>query len=419
MLRTVAQSPGLRIVLGMTITEPLVPLAAFGLDPAVLHLNHGSFGAASRVALEAQSEARRALEASTMRFMVRDWQGLIDAARARVAQFVGSDPADLIMIPNPTAGVASIASSLPWERGDSVVVTDHGYRACLNTMLRLVETRGIRIVTVALPLPIRSPSEVVSRVVDAIAAEPRCRLALVDHVTSPTGLVLDIASIAAGIVKAAPHVRLIADAAHSPGQVELDLAALGAQGVAYAVAALHKWPCAPKGSSLLWARRDYRDELRPVITSHGESPSFGPANRFHARFDWSGTHDPTPYLATPAAIDDLAARGGGWPVIRARNHALVLAARNLLLERLGGGASPIAPDEMHGSMAALAITLPDGAEPPAVQAQLLDEGIELPLFGLPGWGTFMRISAHVYNQLGDYERLADALLTRGIRGRAL
>jgi isopenicillin-N epimerase len=403
----------------MSITEPLVPLEAFALSKAVLHVNHGSFGAAPRAALEAQAEARSALEAATMRFMLRDWQGRLDATRAAIAAFVGSDPEDLVMIPNPTAGVASIANSLVWEPGDRVIVTDHGYRACLNTMLRLVETHGIEIVTVTIPLPVRSSIEVVDRLESAIVAEPRCRLALIDHITSPTALVLDLAALAARLATSAPHVRLIADCAHSAGQVELDLAALGCAGVAYAVAAMHKWTCAPKGSSILWARRDFRDELRPVITSHGETPGVGPANRFHARFDWSGTHDPTAYLATPAAIDDLAERGGGWPAIRARNHALVLAARDLMLERLGGGAAAIAPDDMHGSMAAIPIALPVGAQPLAVQAQLLDDDIELPIAALPGHGTFIRISAHVYNRLADYERLADALLARGIRGRSL
>jgi isopenicillin-N epimerase len=403
----------------MTITEPLVPLEAFALDPTVLHLNHGSFGATPRAALAVQTEAREALEAATMRFMVRDWPGLIAAARARVAAFVGSDPEDLVMIPNPTAGIASIANSIAWQPGDRVIVTDHGYRACLNTLLRLVETHGIEIVTVTIPLPVRSSADLTDRLASAIAGEPRCRLALVDHITSPTALVLDLAALAARLATEAPHVRLIADCAHSAGQVELDLAALGHAGTAYAVAALHKWTCAPKGSSILWARHDYRDELRPVITSHGETPGVGPANRFHARFDWSGTHDPTAYLATPAAIDELAARGGSWSAIRARNHALVLTARNLLLDRLGGGAAPIAPDDMHGSMAAIPIALPSGADSLAVQAQLLDEGIELPVMTLPGHGTFIRISAHVYNRLADYDRLADALLARGIRGRQL
>ena len=403
----------------MNIRDPLVPLAAFGLSPEGLHLNHGSFGAASRTALTVQAEARSALESATMRFMVREWQGRLDAARVRVAGFLGGDPDDMVMIPNPTSGVASVANSLPWQPGDRVVVTDHGYRACLNAMLRLVETRGIEVVTVKIPLPVRSPSQVVDRLAGAIAAEPRCRLALVDHITSPTGLVFDVAAIARRLEQTAPHVRLIADCAHSAGQVELDLRALGDAGVSYAVAAMHKWTCSPKGSSILWARRDRRDELRPLITSHGETPGVGPANRFHARFDWSGTHDPTAYLATPAALDDLAARAGGWPAIRARNHELVLAARDLLVERLGNGAAPIAPDDMHGSMAAIPIALPAGGAPAELQAQLLDDGIELPIVTLPDLGTFIRISAHVYNRLADYDRLSETLLGRGIRGRAL
>jgi len=132
-----------------------------------------------------------------------------------------------------------------------------------------------------------------------------------------------------------------------------------------------------------------------------------------------GGHDPTAYLATVAALEDLAARGGGWQNIRGRNHALAVAARDLLLERLGGGATPIVPDDMHGSMAAIPVALPDGAAPLAIQARLLDDDIEVPILALPDQGTFVRISAHVYNQLADYDRLASALLACGIRGPAL
>src|SRR5262249_10550834 len=159
-------------------------------------LNHGSYGATPRAALDAQTEARRALEAATMRFMVRDWQGLIDAARIRVATFVGGDPENVVMIPHPTAGGASLVTSAALQPGDRVVVTDHGYRACLNTLQRLVETRGVELVIVTIPLPVQSSSDVVDLLAHAIAGEPRCRLALVDHITSPTALVLDIAALA-------------------------------------------------------------------------------------------------------------------------------------------------------------------------------------------------------------------------------
>lgn len=399
----------------MDLTTPLVPLAAFALDPAGLHLNHGSFGACPRAVLAAQTATRDALEASPMRFLHRDWQPRLDAARARVAAAVAADPADLVFVPNPTTGVASILASRAWRAGDRVVMIDHAYRACRNAVGRLGETHGVELDTVRVALPAHGAA-IVEAIV-AAATHPRARLVLLDQITSPTALVLDAAAVAAGLAAAAPHVELLVDAAHCPGQIAFDLAALAAAGAHYAVATGHKWLCSPKGSSMLWARRDRRDALRPVVTSHGESPEFGPPNRFHARFDWSGTHDPTAFLALPVAIDELAAAGGGWPAIRARNHALVLAARDHLFARLGGGAAPIAPDAMHGCMAAIPIALPAAATPAALQDDLLAHGIEAPIITLAGHGSFVRISAHVYNHLAEYDRLAEALLARGVRGR--
>jgi isopenicillin-N epimerase len=401
------------------LETPLAPLSLFALDPTLLHLNHGSWGAAPRAALDAQAALRARLESATMRFMVREWQGLLDGARAHVAGVVGADPEDLVMITNPTSGVASILGSRAWAPGERVLVTDHGYRACKNAILRLGEQRGVGLATVTIPLPVARSADVVERVVAAAAADPSIRVVLLDQVTSPTGLVLDVAAVGAGLRERAPHAELLVDAAHSPGQLAIDVGSLARAGAAYAVATCHKWLCAPKGASLLWSRRDRRDALRPVVTSHGETAGVGPPNRFHARFDWSGTHDPTPFLSAPAAIDAVGEACGGWPAIRERNHALVLAARDLVLGRLGGGARAIAPDDMHGSMAAIPITLPDGAAPLAFQAALIDDGIEIPIVDHPTYGTFVRLSAHVYNALPDYARLADELLRRGVRGRAL
>jgi len=391
----------------VNLSAPVAPLSAFVLDPAVLHLNHGSFGACPRAVLAAQDAIRARLEAATMRFMVCEWQDRLDAARARVAAVVGADPEDVVLIPNTTTGVATILASRPWAPGDRLIVTDHGYHACHNAALRLVETHGIELVTVPIPVPVADPADVVARVVAAI--DDRCRLVMIDHVTSPTALVLDVAAICAAL---AGRVDVLVDGAHAPGQLDVDVAALGA---AYFVGNAHKWLCAPKGTAVMWARRDRRDALRPLVTSHGETPGVGPANRFHARFDWSGTHDPSGYLSIPTAIDEIAALGGGWPAVRDRNRALALAARDLLAARLG--ATPLAPAAMTGSMVALPVDLPPGTAPAALERELLAAGIEVPIIELPASGPLVRISAHLYNHLGEYDRLADALLARGVRGR--
>lgn len=390
----------------MDISVAAAPISAFALDPAVLHLNHGSFGACPRAVLAAQDAIRARLEAAPMRFMVCEWQDALDAARARVAAFVGADPADLVMIPNATTGVSAILASLPWAPGDHLVVTDHGYRACRNAALRLGETRGVELVTVEIPVP-TTPDEVVRRVVAAV--DDRTRLVMVDHITSPTALVQDVGAICAAL---AGRVDVLVDGAHAPGQFPVDVRATGA---AYYVANCHKWMCAPKGAALLWARRDRRDALRPLVTSHGETPGVGPANRFHARFDWSGTHDPSAVLAVPAAIDTVAALAGSWGAVHARLGALAAAARDLLIDAFA--AAPIAPPDMTGTMAAIPIALPAGAPPLAFERDLLQAGIEVPIVDLPGHGAFVRVSAHLYNALPDYERLAAELLARGVRGR--
>jgi isopenicillin-N epimerase len=390
------------------LSVPAAPISAFALDPAVLHLNHGSFGACPRAVLAAQDAIRARLEAATMRFMVCEWQDRLDAARARVAEHVGADPADLVLIPNTTTGVSAILQSLPWQPGETIVVTDHGYRACHNAALRL-RARGVEIVTVHLPVP-TEPAEIVRRVVAAV--DDRCRLVMLDHIASATALVFDVAAVCAAL---AGRADVLVDAAHAPGQLAVDVDALGA---AYYVANAHKWLCAPKGSALLWARRDRRDALAPLVASHGETPGIGPANRFHARFDWSGTHDPSAYLSIPAALDAIAELGGGWPAVRARNRALAARARELVADRLGG-ASALAPAEMFASMAVVPVALPAGATPLAFERALLDAGIELPIIDLPVTGTLIRLSAHVYNHLGDYDRLAAELVARGVRGRHL
>src|SRR5262249_8828276 len=158
------------------------------------------------------------------------------------------------------------------------------------------------------------------------------------HITSATAIVCDLAAIVSAL--AARGVDTLVDGAHAPGQVEVDLGALGA---AYYVANGHKWLCAPKGAAFLHVRADRRAQVRPLVTSHGASPDYGPANRFHAEHDWTGTHDPTAYLSLPFAIDHVASLvPGGWPEVRARNHALAIAGRALLTDRLAAGT--LAPD---------------------------------------------------------------------------
>lgn len=371
----------------------------------VVRLNHGSFGWCPPRVLEAANAVRARLEAAPMRFYGLEWQRELDAAREAVAAFVRAPVERFAFMPNATTAVATAIAAARLGAGDEILITDHAYRACRNQLVRLADARGARIVTAALPVPFEADAAVAAI---AGAVTSRTRLALFDHVTSPTAIVLPLPRIL-------PHLRgvqVIVDGAHAPGQLDLDVGALLEAGVTWYAGNHHKWVCAPKASGFFVTTTS----IVPLVTSHGASPEYGPANRLHAELDWSGTYDPAPQLATPTAIAVIAEMGGGWPAVRAHNHALAVEMAARLADALG--AAPLAGPGDVGSMAALAIELPAGVRPLALERQLLEDGWEIPIVDF-ATGPLVRVSAHLYNRADEADALAAKLHALGVRGRRL
>ncbi len=384
-----------------------MPHSAWSLDPNITFLNHGSFGACPVAVLETQRALRSRMEREPVTFFVRDLERLLDEARAALAAFIGADPADVAFVPNATSGVNAVLRSLCLAPGDEILVTDQAYNACRNAVDFVAGRAGARVALARVPFPIRSGDEAVAAVTAATTS--RTRLALLDHVTSPTGLVLPIARLVAEL--AARGIDTLVDGAHAPGMVPLDVGAIGA---AYYAANCHKWLCAPKGAAFLHVRRDRQADVRPLVISHGANSPRTDRSRFLLEFDWTGTDDPTPYLCVPEAIRCLGGLvPGGWPALMDRNRALALEARTLLARALG--VAPPAPDDMIGALAAL--PLPDAAAVTAaaidpLQDALLERfGIEVPIVPWPPpRGRLVRVSCQLYNATADYERLASALV---------
>ncbi len=382
----------------------------WSLDPRIAFLNHGSFGAAPSPVLEAQDRLRERLEAEPVRFFTRELETLLDDARAALAAFIGAPAEDLAFVPNATTGANAVLRSLPFASGDEILVTDHAYGACRNAADFVAGRAGARVVVARVPFPIRSADEVVDAVLGQVT--PRTRLALLDHVTSPTALVMPIERLVAAL--ADRGVDTLVDGAHAPGMVALDLGAVGA---AYYTGNCHKWLCAPKGAGFLHVRRDRQAVVRPTVISHGATSPRADRSRFLLEFDWTGTHDPTAYLCVPEAIRVLgAAVPGGWPALRVRNQRLALEARGVLTRALG--VPPPAPDTMIGSMVALPLPgadQPSAALPPPfdpLQDALLERfATEVPVFPWPAPPRrLVRVSCQIYNGIEQYERLAGALV---------
>jgi isopenicillin-N epimerase len=376
------------------------------LDPQITFLNHGSFGATPSVVLERQNELRAQMEREPVRFFVRELEPLLDQARRTLAEFIGADPEGLAFVPNATAGVNAVLRSLDLDKFDELLVTDQEYNASRNALEYVAGMAGAKIVVVEIPFPIESADVVVERVLAAVT--DRTRLLLIDHITSQTALIFPIERIVKEV--ASRGVDTLVDGAHAPGFLPLDVRAIGA---AYYTGNLHKWVCAPKGAAFLYVRENRRRSVHPVAISHGANATREDRSRYLLEFDWTGTFDPTAWLCVPDALAFMHEHGG-WAEVMRRNRALALLARDLLCDALQI-AKP-APDDMLGAMAA--VPLPDGTQhiapslygDPLQDKLLFAHAIEVPIVPWPAPPKrVLRVSAQLYNELGDYERLAAAL----------
>jgi isopenicillin-N epimerase len=393
------------------LTQPAADPRHWLLDQHVVFMNHGSFGACPRVVLDYQSEIRSRLERQPVQFLGRDLEGLLDSARGALAQFVGADPDDIVAVPNATAGVNTVLRSLAFQPGDELIVTNQEYNACRNALEFAAARSAAPAVLVKMPFPVASPDDIVAAVLERVT--PRTRLALIDHVTSPTGLILPIERLVSEL--ASRGVDVLVDGAHGPGMVPLDLNRLGA---AYYTGNCHKWLCAPKGAAFLHVRRDRQASIRPLIISHGANSRRTDRSRFLIEFGWTGTPDPTAFLSVPEALRFIGSLlPGGWADVMARNRALALAARKILCRALQQPEP--APEDCIGALAS--VPMPDAGPDEELSQKLHEYGIqrrlrekhriEVPIFPWPQPPSrLLRVSAQLYNSLPQYELLARAVL---------
>ncbi len=364
----------------------------WALDWDFLSVNHGSFGATPRVVLAAQREWQQRMEAQPGRFMRAVLPDALRHAAERLAAFVGADGKDIAFVENATTGCNAVLRSLHLAPGDEIVALSHGYGAVRNTVRFVCERAGAMMVEAEVPFPRPSGDAIVANVAAAISR--RTKLAVVDHITSGSALVLPLQRIVDACHAA--NVPVLVDGAHGPAQVPLDLHALGAD---WYTGNCHKWLCAAKGCAFLYTRSDRQTDLHPTTISHG----FGKG--YLDEFDWIGTRDPSAWLTIGVAIDFHRRLGG--EDFMARNIALAAEATSLLARRLNTEAG--ATGELAGCMGLvrLPLTGPVSAERSAdLRTRLLAAGTDAPTHVLAG-AIWLRLSAAAYNDIEDYVRLGD------------
>ncbi|MBA4175796.1 MAG: aminotransferase [Leptothrix sp. (in: Bacteria)] len=374
----------------------------FLLDPDLVFLNHGSFGACPKDVLEAQHRWQLAMERNPVAFLGRRSADLLAQARAALGQALGARGDDLVFIPNSTTGVNVVAQSLPLRAGDEVLTTNLEYGACDAAWRRVCARHGAHYRAVEMTLPYERET-LVERLMAAVT--PRTRMLFVSHVTSTTALILPVAQICAAARERG--IATLVDGAHAPGQIALDLDAIGAD---FYVGNCHKWLCAPKGSGFLHAKPEHHEMLDASVISWGYAAGTGGHSGFDAylgrstferRLQWQGTRDITPWLAVPAAIDFQ--QRHDWPSVRARCHEQASHALHALTRR--HGLAPLAQDDDWAQMVAIPVPPQD---PEALRSRLYREsGIEVPVT-LHAGRVFVRVSVQGYNTPQEIERLLAA-----------
>lgn len=385
------------------------------IDPETVYLNHGSFGAAPRLVLEAQRAWRARMERELVKWFVEEHPPAIDQARRALGQFLSCDWDCIAPVPNATLAVATAFSNANLIQGDEVLITDHEYPACQNNARWYASKSGASVTVANVPFPVASASDLTNAILSKITS--RTKLALLSHVTSSSGLIFPLEHVVPALESMG--VRVIVDGAHAPGMVPtVNLSKLGAS---YYTANCHKWICSPKSGAFLFVRRDLQDGFRPLaLSNNAEYPKQG-RSQFLTEFEYIGTQDMSAFYSISDAIRVVNAMlPAGWPEVMQRNHALCLKARDLLCRALG--MTPTAPDSMVGSICTMILPphpkelhsrlskRPTKYHDPLWDALLQKWGIQVPIWTVADTGhRTLRISAQLYNSIEQYEYLANAL----------
>ncbi|HEY5731154.1 MAG TPA: aminotransferase class V-fold PLP-dependent enzyme [Anaerolineales bacterium] len=371
----------------------------FLLDPEIIFLNHGSFGATPRIVFEEYQKWQQRLERQPVLFLGRELDGLLYDSRIKLGEYINADPVDLVYIPNATHGVNIIAHSLGLKPGDEVLTTDHEYGACDFAWDFACGKSGTKYVHQPISLPVGSEQDIVDQFWSGV--NPRTKAIYLSYITSPTALRLPVGEIckrakAAGIIT-------IVDAAHAPGQIPIDLQKLDADVV---FGNCHKWMLGAKGSAFLYVKHELQRLIEPLIVSWGYNPTPETASGSHFidLFQWTGTKDPSSALTVPAAIQFM--QDHDWDNVRIGCHTLLRNTIEQICNLTGIPSLYPLDSDLYSQMAIAPLPSSNLA---VLKNRMYDEyKVEVPLIQ---WQDrqFVRVSIQAYNTQEDVDVLLIAL----------
>lgn len=371
--------------------------AQFLLNPAITHLNHGSFGACAKPIFEDYQQWQLQLERDTVAFFARKAPALLKESREALAAFVGCKANDLVYVMNPSYAINIIAKSFPFEHGDELLSTDLEYGAMDRTWNYYCQKAGAKYVQQNISLPLQSTAQVVDEFFRGLT--PRTKAIFVSHITSSTAVILPVKEICAKAKELG--LMTIVDGAHVPGHIPLNLAELEAD---IYTGACHKWLLTPKGNSFLYVKPEFQQLFDPLLISWGFESQYPSDSRFIDYHQLQGTRDVSAFLTTAKALEFR--RENHWEQVSAKARSMAIANYERFAEAANGQMTCPTSETFLGQMCSLRINCPDFAR---LGALLYDKyRIEIPVFE-HGKDVYMRYSVQGYNTQEDLDKLFAAL----------
>jgi isopenicillin-N epimerase len=377
------------------------------LDWSVAHLNHGSFGAVPHDVQLVQESFQKRMNANPNRWFRSELPDLMTGARHITASWLGVDADDFAFVPNAGQGVITAVQSLvnhvnAQHQTAHIVDTSLGYGGVTRGLQHIATRSGATYSDALLTYPIDLDASVIaSRLRECMPMLGAPTIVVLDHITSETGLLLPVSEVITDLRTTHPDTMFVIDGAHSAGMLPNPIP----QGCDVWVGNLHKWLCAPRPAAGLVCRNPrLRASLSPL------APSWGFEDGFPTSFDWQGTADYSAYLSVPAAITFQ--EQWSWSVRDEHNRRVVDGGAEFL-RRAWKAEQHIDSSREAPWMRMVKTPASRPLTKAEVDATIERAGRELKaecVLVSVGDSTYVRLSAHMYNEVEDYRALVD--LTR-------
>jgi len=368
----------------------------FMLNPNIIYLNHGSFGACPKLIFESLINYQKMLEFDPVKHLAYDVYNHLENSRKALSKYINCNKNDVVFSPNPSTALNTVIRSLNLKENDEILTTDHEYGALDKAWKFICKKTGAKYIQQTIPLPLHTKEEFIEHFSKGLTN--KTKIIFISHITSSTALIFPVKEICK-IAKDKGIISIV-DGAHAPAQIKLDIKNINPD---IYVGACHKWMCSPKGVSFLYAKKEIQSMIEPLVISWGYEPENNSNSQFLDFHQWQGTKDMSAFLTIPDTINFL--NKYNWRNVTKECYDINLWAReqiNNLLKK-----EPLASKEFIGQMSSFYYDIKEDVFDFNVKFYLKYK-IQIPFIE---WKdkTLMRISIQAYNNKKDIFKLLEAL----------